>query len=104
MVHELCEHSFTMIKCYKHLKHMINSSYETKHEARITPYCNFANHVDCNACDANAECRLISAGGVECTCDQGYTGDGFSCSCKFVTVFTFMNGAHYIRSNYAYET
>ena len=47
-----------------------------------------ANHVDCDpdACDANAECRLISAGTFECVCNQGYTGDGFNCSCKCVIV------------------
>ena len=78
---------------------MINSSYETKHEARIIAYSNFANRVDCSACDVNAECRLISAGGVECTCNQGYTGDGFSCSCKCVFVLYVYEWSHYIRSN-----
>lgn len=32
-----------------------------------------------NECDNNAECRRTSNGTFECTCNQGFTGDGFTC-------------------------
>ena len=35
--------------------------------------------VDSNPCDENADCNN-SEGSYSCTCKQGFTGDGVSCS------------------------
>ena len=38
-------------------------------------------------CGENAQC-INQKGSHQCVCNQGYTGDGLKCSCKF---FVFLN-------------
>ena len=40
---------------------------------------------DANPCDANAIC-LNTDGSFICTCDDGFTGDGFNCSSELFDI------------------
>lgn len=53
--------------------------------ARMEPYC--IGDTSCDACDENASCEEPEVEGLpaQCTCDEGYEGDGYTCTPIAVT-------------------
>lgn len=51
---------------------------------------------DDNNCHENAECTNV-AGSFNCTCEEDYTGNGFSCIlCKHTELYVQQNELKYI--------
>ena len=45
-------------------------------------FCSDINECSSNPCDANATCTDVR-GSFLCNCNNGYSGDGFTCQSKF---------------------
>ena len=54
---------------------------------RYTLFCSDINECTSNPCDNNAVCTDVH-GSFVCACNNGYSGDGFTCQSKVVIVVT----------------
>ena len=67
-----------MVSIYVHLESIIFGW--------LLIFCVYADINECasaNNCDSNATCTN-TPGSYTCTCNQGYSGNGISCVCKYV--------------------
>lgn len=50
-----------------------------------------------NVCDENADCSDTDFG-IECTCRQGFVGDGWFCRRKWISIYTWVSISFRLRS------
>ena len=68
---------------FKDISNLLHATHENIHVILLLDIneCSTNN----GGCSVNAQCTNIIGGNRTCTCNSGYTGDGFTCTGKLIT-------------------